>query len=277
MISAAATAPPYFNTEYPCALFTDANGPCQNFDIFGCQSSCFNPDGSKNNAGAIIINKDSDPFIDLNEINYGNRLQTYYTYVTTKELPQETVGLNRNFDIRNKSEFKSDSLLTQTPVYLQKTDMIKETMLFIFLDQGHDFHVAGERGNTMWTGVKGYSATMVYRPEMYSEIVEDEDEIPSGKSEIDDADENNSSISSVVSRVTTGNTQEILITLAELADKLAANVSPPGEIVIPYPYKNEYRNFAINTSFSGDIGVFGVMYMNNATYHFLLQSFSKEH
>ena len=275
----------YFNTEYPCKLFVDAHGPCKNFDITGCQESCFNADNSKKEEGVININRDSDLNVDLNEINYGNRLQTYYKYVTTKPLPAEvTFGLNPNFDIRpNQLQPESllpESLLTKTPVYLQKTDMIKETMLFIFLDQGHDFHVAGERGNTMWTGVKKASTTMVYRSPINHERVEDEDEeIPAGKSEFDDEDESNPSINPSQSSVTLEDeekyTQTLDISLDNLASNLGVQVTPPGEIVIPYPYKNEYRNFAINTSFSGDIGIFGVMYMSTSTNTFLKTRYQK--
>jgi len=263
----------YFNTEYPCKLFENERGPCENFDIIGCDI-CFKEDGSKNNEGVIIINKDTDPNVDVNELQYGNRLQTYYKYVTTKQLPPSvTVGSNENFDILTPEDpLVPEKLLNQTPVYLQKTDMIRETMLFIFLDQGHDFHVAGERGNTMWTGVKKASTTMVYRSGAI-EHEEEEEKTPASKSDEDDTESytpDNSSVSSIREEDPTKYIEHIGKPILELARMLGVTLDSSQQFFeILYPYKNEYRNFAINTSFSGDIGIFGVMYMNTATYDFL--------
>jgi hypothetical protein len=138
----------YFNTEYPCDLFQDNNPrpPCKIF-LGKTDGECTLT--REETPGEVVAPKENlllnkltnDPL--PNENKYGNLLQQYYSFVQ-----------NRGNDM---------SILSQTPFYVQKMDRILMTMLFIFLDQGHDFHVALERGNTTWTGVIGDTVTMVYK------------------------------------------------------------------------------------------------------------------
>jgi len=63
---------------------------------------------------------------------YGNNLQMYFDLIDkTKE----------QIDERSKNK-----LTSLTPILLQKTDNILAYMLFMGLDQGHDFHAGGGRG-----------------------------------------------------------------------------------------------------------------------------------
>ena len=287
----------YFNTEYPCDLFQDNNPtpPCKIF-LGKADGECILT--TEESQGEVVSPKENlllnkltnDPL--PNENKYGNLLQQYYSFVQ-----------NRGNDM---------SILSQTPFYVQKMDRILMTMLFIFLDQGHDFHVALERGNTTWTGVIGDTVTIVYKapsseliqkidPAGFEIMTSEEPLIPEGilidttEDDVDDTydkettsksdfdeEESNMSLSSekvnVEPLVESELISELFIDINQLYARLGVkthNVSvqkdtdeiPPTDqdhqLTIKFPYKNEYRHFAINTSFSGDPGVFGVMFIDH--------------
>jgi hypothetical protein len=71
---------------------------------------------------------------------YANNLQLYYTLLK-----------------KNEPESRSDNLVnirTLTPILIQKTDNILSTLLFITLDQNHDFRGGRTAGSDSWVTVK---------------------------------------------------------------------------------------------------------------------------
>lgn len=71
---------------------------------------------------------------------YGNSLQNYYTIVN-----QNSVSIPANW-----KEMERIDITNITPIYLQKCENIMTTLLFMPLDQCHDFRGSRTNGSTSW-------------------------------------------------------------------------------------------------------------------------------
>jgi len=71
---------------------------------------------------------------------YGNSLQNYYTIVN-----QTTEGIESNWKEKERIDITSI-----TPIYLQKCENIMTALLFMPLDQCHDFRGGRTSGSTSW-------------------------------------------------------------------------------------------------------------------------------
>jgi hypothetical protein len=346
----------YFNTEYPCDLFANPNNPCEIFlqkTPEECSHICKSEEhadevDTKSRDEAEAQKKKADDKVEVininlkntknttieNEREYSNKLQQYYKvfpYVISDLSEEENALINEKFN-------GMTNICNETLFYVQKMDRILMTMLFIFLDQGHDFHVAFERGNTTWTGVVGDTVNMVYKaPSM--ELIkiidagvldfltqqeqiavaddgvattddDEEDDIndkeTTSKSDFDEEEDsnmvpNNNTEPEAAPEAADNGIFSLLIDIGDLYNRLcvkthnvssnltkldmkkakegdetilskidieivaeqARRTSEENTITILFPYKNEYRHFAINTSFSGYKGVFGVMFIDD--------------
>ena len=96
-----------------------------------------------------------EKFIDSNclyiDMNSGHNFQTDSIITTGEQFDEYGNNLQMYFDLIDKTkepvdEASKNKLTSLTPILLQKMDNIIAYMLFMCLDQGHDFHAGGGRG-----------------------------------------------------------------------------------------------------------------------------------
>lgn len=125
----------YFTTSLSTSLVCDENTVINIYDE--SRSSYVDEDSSE-----LIFNSNQ---YEEEHNKYSNKLQLYYSLL--KQNKQEsTENLNENTNLIN--------IRNLTPLLVQRTESILSTLLFIALDQNHDFRGGRTAGSDSWVTVK---------------------------------------------------------------------------------------------------------------------------
>ena len=119
-------------------------------------SDTFNIDiNNTENANIYVYNNELNDFKKQHD-EYGNSLQNYY--IVSEQLPQKS--LSQSNEIGDTVRIKINEL---TPFYMQKCENIMSTLLFMTLDQCHDFRGGRTSGSGSWVTEtkKGQLSNMV--------------------------------------------------------------------------------------------------------------------
>ena len=118
------TTIPYFNNIWKRNLFSNPKNAGDDFHF----------SLPKETGADININNISCPTTDDNETKYANSLQNYYDYYPRDKSNTIDVELITG-------EIRGTKITKLTSLYIQSVSELLITMLFIHLDQNHDFHV----------------------------------------------------------------------------------------------------------------------------------------
>ena len=128
-------------------------------------SETFNTDiSNKENANIYVFNNELNDFKKQHE-EYGNSLQNYYNI--SEQLTRSETNISN--ELGEQVRIKINEL---TPIYIQKCENIMSTLLFMTLDQCHDFRGGRTSGSGSWVTdtKKGQLSNIVNTSLLNSEI-----------------------------------------------------------------------------------------------------------
>jgi 6-pyruvoyl-tetrahydropterin synthase len=128
---------PYFYHTWNKLLMCNLNDVSETFHINN--SNDLDPNIYVFNNDLKDVNSNCSNF-ETQHHKYGNSLQNYYTIVN-----QKTESIDANW-----KEMERINITSITPVYLQKCENIMTTLLFMPLDQCHDFRGGRTSGSSSW-------------------------------------------------------------------------------------------------------------------------------